>query len=221
MQRIARLLDHPIASGVVTMLFLFVIVRPLPIFPDLMTEGLVHAINRAIANHLVFGRDIVFTYGPYVPVYQSQYFPGTEVIRLVGQAAIALCYSIAFLTLFHGLARLTLLPLAYLITVGNQPLFADAIFYLVPWFFVLLAFRYSSRREVGSDWRSYLRFGFFTLTLSLVALIKGSFMLGSSCLLALGLVLIARRDGKLALALAAIFVIGFVSLWALVGSTLR
>ncbi len=73
-----------------TIAILAVMVRPLPVFPNLMWEGLLFAINPAVATHLQFGRDVLFTHGPYASVYTSRYYPGIEHLRLTGQIFNAL-----------------------------------------------------------------------------------------------------------------------------------
>lgn len=70
-----------LAATLATILLLF---RPPPIFP---TVGLVpsygYALNEAVARHFVFGRDIIFTFGPFASVSTQLYNPATEVIMSV------------------------------------------------------------------------------------------------------------------------------------------
>jgi len=42
-----------------------------------------YALNEAVARQLVFGRDIVFTFGPLASVYTGMYLPQTDWIMLV------------------------------------------------------------------------------------------------------------------------------------------
>ena len=211
------MLGHWSVDLVVTVLLLAVMVRPLPMFPDLMREGVLDSINRAVANGLLFGRDVIMTHGPYAPVYTSQYYPGTEFIRLMGQTLIALSYAAALLSLFAGLRRLVLIPFVYLMTVVERPLFSDAVFFVLPWLFVLLAFRYASDAGGATNWRVYMRFALMVVTLSLIALVKASFTVVTFSLVALGLFLVGTRSKRLSLCLGAGFVLALLTFWLFVG----
>lgn len=67
-------------------------------------EGLdnswIFGMNQAIAQHLAFGRDIIFTFGPYASVYTKEYYPATDLLMLLGGTCLALSYtlSLAFRT---------------------------------------------------------------------------------------------------------------------------
>lgn len=58
-----------------------------------------YAANQAEAQGLAFGRDIVFTVGPYAAVYTHAYHPGTVWIMVVGCLLLDLCYASCFIWL--------------------------------------------------------------------------------------------------------------------------
>ena len=202
-----------------TVALLAVMVRPLPVFPDLMSEGSLFAINRAAANHLQFGRDIIISHGPYASVYTSRYHPGLEHLRLAGQILIALACSASLLKLFRGRQRWWLLAFLYVMTVVEKPLFCDAVFYFVPWLFVMLAYRYASDRDAASDWRDWALFGLLAVCLAMIALVKSSYSLAAFFLLALGVSLIWTRDRKLAVGVGSLGVVALWSFWILAGQS--
>src|SRR5690606_27676607 len=59
------------------------------------------AINQAVVQGLHFGRDIIFTYGPYASIYTKTYHPGTDHLMMIGGLVIAIGYSLLLLDLFH------------------------------------------------------------------------------------------------------------------------
>lgn len=52
-------------------------------------------INQAIGQGLVFGKDVIFTFGPYVSLFNHQYHPATDTLMLFGSTYLALAYWLA------------------------------------------------------------------------------------------------------------------------------
>lgn len=61
----------------------------------------VFGMNEAVARGLVFGRDMVFTFGPYTAVYTHTFHPSTDGMALMGGAHLAICMWLAILLLIH------------------------------------------------------------------------------------------------------------------------
>ncbi len=59
----------------------------------------IYAVNQAEAQGLAFGRDVIFTVGPYAAVYTHAYHPGTVWIMVVGCLLLDLCYASCFIWL--------------------------------------------------------------------------------------------------------------------------
>lgn len=84
-------------AGLVTAVLLgyavFVAIVPLhPAMPDVLLDpSWREAMNKAAIGHLVFGRDVVFTYGPYAGVATQMYEPALRVLTLV----VSTCYALA------------------------------------------------------------------------------------------------------------------------------
>jgi hypothetical protein len=79
-------------------LFFVVLAVFVPLNPEMPSHGLdpswKFAMNEGVARNLVFGRDIVFTFGPYASIYTEVYEPQTDKLMLLG------AYSWALVTFF-------------------------------------------------------------------------------------------------------------------------
>lgn len=67
------------------------------------------AMNQAVVAHLVFGRDVIFTFGPYSSVYTTYYHPSTDVMVMLASTMIVMSYC---LSLFFILRTSTVWVLA-------------------------------------------------------------------------------------------------------------
>ena len=83
------------------------------------------ALNQAVADHLAFGRDVLFTLGPWGTVYAGQYHPATDGMMLAGGAIVALALAGGLWALATGGRRWVVLLAPVLVaTVGqHDPLF--------------------------------------------------------------------------------------------------
>jgi hypothetical protein len=55
----------------------------------------VMAMNQAVVVHLVFGRDVVFTFGPYASVFTTAYHPSTDMMMMFASVVIVVSYCVA------------------------------------------------------------------------------------------------------------------------------
>jgi hypothetical protein len=68
-----------------------------PAMPGAGLDGSwVYSMNQAVAQRMVFGHDIIFTYGPYASVYTQTYHPGTVWMMLLGSLLLDVCYACCF-----------------------------------------------------------------------------------------------------------------------------
>jgi hypothetical protein len=74
-----------------TILAVFVPLDPLMPVAGLDTSWMM-AMNQAVARHLVFGTDIVFTFGPYASIYTGLYHPATDRLMILGSLFLGLSY---------------------------------------------------------------------------------------------------------------------------------
>jgi hypothetical protein len=77
--------------------FLFVVVLAVfvPLNPQMPSAGLdpswKFAMNQGVARELVFGKDIVFTFGPYSSIYTELYDPATGKLMVFGSLFLGIC----------------------------------------------------------------------------------------------------------------------------------
>src|SRR5580700_6004477 len=61
----------------------------MPNFPDRNFDASwAYALNEAVARHLIFGRDIILTFGPLAFIYTRMYHPATDGIMILGSAML-------------------------------------------------------------------------------------------------------------------------------------
>jgi hypothetical protein len=88
------------AALLLTSLAIFV-----PVAPEMPSGELdpswVFGINQAVAQGLSFGRDIIFTFGPYAAVYTKIFHPGTDHLMLAGGLMLAVCFYLAAIRCFR------------------------------------------------------------------------------------------------------------------------
>jgi len=82
-------------------LFVTAICAFVPFMPAMPAAQLDEAwglgINQAVAQGLVFGRDVIFSSGPYASIFNQQYHPATDALMLLGSAYLALAWWLAAL----------------------------------------------------------------------------------------------------------------------------
>ena len=152
--------------------------RLLPFAPFMPEAGLdpswVFGMNQAMAQGLVLGRDIFFTYGPYASVGTQFYHPVTDGLMMWGSVCFAMPFVLGVLLLFrnsHWVIR-TALVLALVLL----PKYSDALFFAHALFVGFFATgrdveaRSGQLRTIGCLLVLLLPFG-------LAPLVKGSFIL--------------------------------------------
>src|SRR5213594_5133281 len=84
--------------AVVTLLAVFVPFSPeLPVIGN---EGSWRfALNQAVGQGLVFGTDIIYTYGPYASIFTRYYHPATDWLMLGGSGFLGLCNAVLLIVL--------------------------------------------------------------------------------------------------------------------------
>jgi hypothetical protein len=83
------------------LLFLTVFAVLMPFNPNMPASGLdpswVFSMNQAVSQGLVFGKQIVFTYGPFASISTKMYHPATYHLMMYGGFFVAVCYGTALL----------------------------------------------------------------------------------------------------------------------------
>ncbi|AXV92286.1 hypothetical protein CJO79_15495 [Ralstonia solanacearum] len=97
-----------------------------PLRPEMPQAGLDHSwvlgMNQAVAQGLVFGRDIIFTFGPYASIYTKSFHPTTDHLMVVGALFLGLIYGTGLVLVARGREAIPLagLCLALALAAGLQ-----------------------------------------------------------------------------------------------------
>lgn len=219
--RILRLVAGMIL--LVSILSLFVPLKPLmPIHgldPSWMFD-----MNQAVAQHLVFGRDIVLTFGPYASIYTELYHPATDRTMICGSLLLGLAYILVLLLL--GMDEKPYLVVLYGLLLPAFITSRDALFFSYPLILGLLAYRATllpdgHRTKFPLSGATIACFAILFAPLGFFPLIKVSLLPLSAVTIALCTVLLWHRGTKtLACVAAASPAISCVVLWALAGQPL-
>jgi hypothetical protein len=182
----------------------------------------VFAINAAVAQHLRFGKDVVFTFGPYGSIYTRSFHPATDRLMIFGSLLLALSYATALLYLSWG--RKPYLVIIFLLFCATFP-DRDALLLSYP--FLLLACGLksadfdNSKRNASLNWWQMLAIAVSLSSLGLLPVVKGSLLLPA--VFALGvlsvLLLYRFRPGQ-AIPLLLIPLLVTLVLWILAGQSL-
>lgn len=82
-------------------LLLIIISAFVPFSPKMPAPGIdpswALGLNQAVAQGLAFGKEIIFTLGPYSFLYTKTYHPSTDLLMIIGCLYLALCYWISLL----------------------------------------------------------------------------------------------------------------------------
>ena len=86
-------------------LLLIIIVLFVPFSPKMPAAGLdaswAFGLNEAVAQGLSFGKEILFTLGPYSSIYTKAYHPATDLLMMGGSLYIALSYWVCLVLLIN------------------------------------------------------------------------------------------------------------------------
>jgi hypothetical protein len=202
-----------------TVLALFVPMAPLMPAPRLDTSWMM-AMNQGFAQGFVFGKDIVFTFGPYTSIYTEMYHPATDRLMVFGSLFLGICYALLLLLLAKGKKAYGLL--LYSIFLACLVDSRDALLFSYPLILALAVYRIT----LPEDHKLQLRFTHSTenriallfAPLGLLPLIKESLLpiCGIIALLCLA-ILWLRKKAFLASMAAAVPAISCVFFWRIAG----
>jgi hypothetical protein len=150
-----------------------------PHFPDPSLDKSYHfAVNQALAQHLVFGTDVIFTFGPYGAIFTKLYHPATDHLILVASSFVGISY--AFLLWLLAKTTTTFLrPLFCGLLLAAAPFLGSVEFFSYPLILVLVTPRMSLPRVHDKNFNLSLSIRIAVIislaTLGLLPLIKSSF----------------------------------------------
>src|SRR6185369_9698801 len=114
-----------------------------PLTPQIPSSGLDSSwsmvLHYAFQRHWQFGRDIVFTFGPYGFVYTRMFDPDTYWLTLSAWIAIALLIGAAVSSLLDGRHKLAAIP-AIAVLYLSLRVSPDAPFLMLPLLYAVMSF---------------------------------------------------------------------------------
>jgi hypothetical protein len=186
-----------------------------PFFPvDALDSSWQLALNAALAKGFVFGRDIIFTFGPYGSTYTEQYHPATDTQMLWSSGLLAVAFAMGLICLTQGVQRLIALGFAIFLVLVPR----DIQLFTIPFVALLLVCRITTRADhperITLSLAARLTLALLVLALATLTLVKGSFAVASLAVMVLGCVALAIRGHKsLAFGGAVLFCLTMAALW--------
>jgi hypothetical protein len=137
------------------------------------------ALSQAIAQGLTFGRDIIFTFGPYGFIYTKLFHPEIHNLRVWSSLYLYITYSLIFYSVFRNTKKhLIIMLLSF--SSGLFILSLDSLFCFYP--ILLVAYVLTGYTKSCSShievWKWFALI-FLLIPLGLFPLIKGSFIVSS------------------------------------------
>lgn len=172
------------------------------------------AINQAVADRLAFGREVLFTLGPWGAVYTGQYHPATDGMMLAGGTLVAGAL-IGGLSALAGGGRRWFVLLAPLLvaTVGQR----DPVFLALPLLLVVVAVALAGNGRTRGTAAMLL----LTAACALLSFVKGTFGTQAVPMVALAvLALLTGRLFRLAGLVLALYAAALAGFWLLAGQRL-
>lgn len=201
----------------------------IPMSPGMPGPGLdaswVYGLGEAVRLKLAFGKDMVFTLGPYASMYTSSYHPATYHFVLFGSTCMALAFSVLLMYLLAGRTLLLSMVMVFFLACSNGA--PDATLMLYP--LLLSIFIYKITLTKGNEERLVLPQGplghaivlLLFGVLGLIPLIKGSMLILAVAIGGLGILrLFATGYVRQAIIAALACITGLFVFWAAAGQSL-
>ncbi len=137
----------------------------------------IFGVNYAVDRGFVFGKDLVFTFGPYAGIITKSYYPGIEKLILGSGIFLSICFFFLTLLFLKGKPtsiKLLLIP-ALAILVGRNN---DGILYIFIFMIGMQLLKILSQSMLHR--KDKFLIVLLTFPVGLIVLIKGSFLLFAS-----------------------------------------
>jgi hypothetical protein len=179
------------------------------------------AMNEAVARRLRFGKEIIFTFGPYASIYTRFFHPATDRLMVFGGLLIGLSYVIALLYLARNRKPyLLFILMLFLATFPSR----DALLLSYTFLLVVCALRFANSddfKNASLNWLHILPMIVMFSALGLLPLIKGSLLLPVGVSVAmLCALLLYRFPFKQAIPLMFVPVSATITFWIIAGQAL-
>ncbi len=177
-----------------------------PFYPGFPEAGLDPSwrmgMNQAVAQGLIIGKDIVFTFGPYASVFTKEFHPSLDALTLVASSYLALSYWAMLLMLFRS-APWFLIFAYYSIMVGLRLVYLpDNLLFSMPLLagLALAKLMFPEPDNTSSKKRLSVQVAILFSPLGLLPLIKGSALIAGGVVLVVCLIFLCmKRHALLAL----------------------
>jgi hypothetical protein len=205
-----------LGAMVATLLFI------IPLSPSFPSVGLdiswEYGLNEAVARHLVFGRDIVFTLGPLGLVFANMYHPATNWIMLFVSAVIGAGLAIGGALLAYPRKPMHVAILPILVAEINL---RDSIFIVLPFVLLLLILRVcapaDSKHHLRPDGLISAGIAIVICAVALLPLVKGSYAVSAFFCGGVSLLVLLRRYPPAAAASTCLAIAAAAGTWMAIG----
>ena len=194
------------------------IIMPVPIMPAIdIDSSWMFGINQAVAQKLNFGKDIVFTYGPYSSLLTLVYHPATRLLVIISSIYLTFLYWIGITTLNHKVKwQWLLIFLITLIIILHQTIIfsRDTLLFLYP---LIVALNCIKIQSIQINY--HLKFIFIFLLFSgfgLLPLIKTSFLILCIAIYFLSFIYFVKKQQKILAIICVISPIIFINIFWLI-----
>jgi len=198
----------------------------IPLNPRMPSAGLdaswQYAMNEAVAKHMSFGKEIIFTYGPYASICTRTYSPATDRRMILGSVLLAASYVIALLFIAAGKKRVVILILLLFLATYGAPEYSLMSYAFLLVLCTLKQVNSHERDLTGThNWRQFVAIIVLWSTLGLLPVVKGSLVLPfAAAVAATSLLLLYRGWVRLALLLLVVPLAAAVTFWVIAGQSL-
>jgi hypothetical protein len=176
--------------------------------------------NQATAQGFSFGKDIIFTFGPYASIYTRTYHPSTDFMMVSGSLYLAILYWACFVLLMKNVQYRWVL--AFCAVLGGLMYLQDALFFSFPLLVGLITFKILLLEEeklVKSKWAPFYVALLFT-SFGLLPLVKGSILILCASVTALcSAFFIANRHRLLAIICLFTPIVSMLFFWVASGQS--
>lgn len=224
LSRSSDLASQALNWGLQALMLITVVCIFVPFSPSMPGEGLdpswVFGMNQAVAQGLAFGREMVFTFGPYASIYTKTYHPATDHIMLAGSLYLGLSYGLAVFLVTRN-SKWYLLAALWVVLAGLMHS-RDALLFSYPLLIVFFCYQSINTNEkvnFGTNFTLVLTVILF-LPFGFLPLIKGTLLIlcGAVAILCVALFASNRRWGQ-ALAAAASPIAAILFFWGVSGQS--
>ena len=182
------------------LLILTVFVVYIPLLPQMPTTtgdpSWMFGMNQAEAQGLVFGKDIVFTMGPYAAIYTKMYHPGTDGLMIFGSLVLA-CFN-AFIIYKLSRQRSIYWQIFFIAFFSAGMFSRDTLLYSYPLLLAFYIYRQTGEKAGGlpQNFLQKLTYGLLFIPFGLLLLIKGSILTLEIGITGLAVLLFWKRKMK-------------------------